>query len=71
MTERPRRGCETKEVDVPMDDTPSEMERAKAARSLLVDARKHDGPNQAQEEMAAFMAIFHPGHEVPAVRDDA
>lgn len=42
----------------------SEMERARAARALLVDARKQDGRDQAEEEMAAFMAIFHPDHQL-------
>lgn len=42
-----------------------EMERARAARALLVDARRHEHPDQREEEMAAFMAIFHPEHQLP------
>lgn len=44
--------------------SPDEMERARAARALLVDARAHPGADQDEEEMAAFMAIFHPDHEL-------
>jgi hypothetical protein len=44
-----------------------EMERSRAARALLKDARKHDYPDQRKAEMAAFMAIFHPDHEVPEI----
>lgn len=40
---------------------PSEMERARAARALLVDA-KRPGVKDEPMELAAFMEIFHPGH---------
>lgn len=40
-----------------------EMERVRAARAILVDARTQDSDNQEQEELDAFMAIFHPEHE--------
>lgn len=42
-----------------------EMERSRAVRAILKDARKYDTQSQDQEEMNAFMAIFHPDHEVP------
>jgi hypothetical protein len=45
--------------------TDNMMERARAARALLKDARKHDWPDQAEHEMAAFMAIFHPDRQLP------
>lgn len=44
---------------------PDEMERARAARALLKDARFRDHKDQGEEEIAAFMAIFHPNHQLP------
>lgn len=41
------------------------MERARAARALLVDA-KGPGVKDEPAELAAFMDIFHPGHKLTA-----
>jgi len=51
-----------------MSDSPDQMERARAARAILTDARPpdpYDGKTRRQEqaELDAFMAIFHPDHE--------
>jgi hypothetical protein len=47
-------------------EEPTQMDRVRAARALLVDARKHERPDQNEEETAAFMAIFHPDHQLSA-----
>lgn len=41
-------------------NAPDQMERSRAARAILKDSRGHDLRDQAEEEMDAFMAIFHP-----------
>lgn len=41
------------------------LERARAVRAILIDARKLKHPDQDEEEMAAFMAIFHPDRVLP------
>lgn len=51
-------------------ETENQMERARAARLILKDAKappigKDAIRHQKQGEMEAFMAIFHPGHVVP------
>lgn len=43
---------------------PTEMDRARAARALLVDAHRHV-PDKKEVEVAAFMAIFHPDRQLP------
>jgi hypothetical protein len=43
----------------------TELDRARAARALLVDSRANSYPHQNEEEVAAFMAIFHPDRELP------
>lgn len=52
-----------------------EMEQVRAARSILVDARHPvGGPERAarqeQDELDAFMAIFHPNHERIVLNDE-
>jgi len=47
---------------------PTQMDRVRAARALLVDA-KHPGIKDEQAELDAFMAIFHPDHERIVLED--
>lgn len=55
--------------------TENQMERVRAARLILKDIK---GPpigkdairRQKQGEMEAFMAIFHPGHVVPDIKEN-
>lgn len=52
----------------PTTDSPSQMEQVRAARAILVDARRADpyeGKTRRQEqvELDAFMAIFHSDRE--------
>lgn len=56
-------------------DTENQMERARAARAILTDATpppvgKDAKRHQKQGEMEAFMAIFHPGHIVPDLKEN-
>lgn len=45
---------------------PDEMEKARAVRGLLVDARQYPSADQKEVEVAAFVSIFHPDHVLPS-----
>lgn len=53
------------EIDYDAMSDDALMERCRAARAILVDARKHEWPDSDEEKVAAFMAIFHPDKVLP------
>lgn len=56
-------------------DTENQMERVRAARAILTYATgppvgKDANRRRKQVELEAFMAIFHPGHIVPKLKEN-